>query len=63
MCNRLNLHLPEGSKLDPSASRNTLLDTIQALAEVGQLPDDEIMEDVIAETQAINNKDDEFQMV
>lgn len=45
---RLNPHLLEGKKLDPSAPRHTLLDTIQTLADEGELPDDEIMVDVLA---------------
>lgn len=60
MCSRLNLHLPEESKLDPSVPRTTLLNNIQALADARQLPNDEIMEDVIAEIQAINNDDEDI---
>lgn len=58
LCSRLNSHLPKGSKLDPSVPRTTLLDTIQEMVDLRQLPNDEIMEDVLAKTQANNNKDD-----
>lgn len=60
LCSRLNAHLLEGNKLDLSAPRTSLLDAVQALEDVGQLPNDEIMEDLLVETEAINNEDKDF---
>lgn len=52
MCSPLNKHLPKGRKLDPSAPTQTLISTIQSMAE-GHLLDDEIMEDVLFERHDI----------
>lgn len=48
LCSYLNPHLLEGKKLDLSAPRHTLMDTNQTLANEGNLPNDEIMVDILA---------------
>lgn len=49
LCNRLNQHLPADRKLDPSVPRLTLLSTIQTMADVGLLPNDKTMEEVLSD--------------
>lgn len=53
-CILLNEHLLEGKKLDPSASSQNLLSTIQSMADKGKLLEDEMMEEVLIEWQLVN---------
>lgn len=57
LCNRLNQHLPNGKKLDPSVPRLMLLSTIQTMENEGYLPDDKILEDVLLGWHVMDNNE------